>query len=199
MEIEFWWRQIFEILIIHEPSLGSLDVPQKIWARSVQPFWRLLDTNRQTPLCSPNINKQIVNIADENLSDYSFLSRYHYTKSKNYLKRRYRIRHWIPMFIGTPCIIPPWENHILLNKKTSSCSSFYLLLMTRTCHITLPKSLYFCNPKYFKLWIMLDQIILVWNIKGLHHQVVNIYEIQNLSSWQKLNSLIEIWLWILLD
>ena len=24
--------------------------------------------------------------------------------SKNYLKRRYRIRYWIPMFIGTPCI-----------------------------------------------------------------------------------------------
>ena len=35
----------------------------------------------------------IVNIADETLTDYSFLSRYHYTKSKNYLKRRYRIRH----------------------------------------------------------------------------------------------------------
>ena len=35
---------------------------------------------------------QIVNIADENLTDYSFLSRYHYTKSKNDLKRRYRIR-----------------------------------------------------------------------------------------------------------
>ena len=35
-------------------------------------------------------------------SDYSFLSRYHYTKSNNYLKRRYRIRHWIPMFIGHP-------------------------------------------------------------------------------------------------
>ena len=56
-----------------------------------------------TPICSQNINKQIVNIADNNLTDYSFLSRYHYTKSKNYLKRRYRIRHWIPMFIGTPC------------------------------------------------------------------------------------------------
>ena len=26
-----------------------------------------------------------------------------FTKSKNYLKRRYQIRHWIPMFIGTPC------------------------------------------------------------------------------------------------
>ena len=31
--------------------------------------------------------------ADKTLTDYSFLSRYHYTKSKNYLKRRYRIRH----------------------------------------------------------------------------------------------------------
>ena len=30
-----------------------------------------------------------------------FLSRHHYTKSKNYLKRRYRV----PMFIGTPCIL----------------------------------------------------------------------------------------------
>ena len=36
-----------------------------------------------------NINKQIVNISDENLMDYSFLKRYHYTKSKNYLRRRY--------------------------------------------------------------------------------------------------------------
>ena len=26
------------------------------------------------------------------------------------------------------------------------------------------------------------------NIKGLHHQVVNILELQNLSLWQKLNS-----------
>jgi len=39
----------------------------------------------------------------QTLTDYSFLSRYHYTKTKNYLKRRYRIRHWIPMFIETPC------------------------------------------------------------------------------------------------
>ena len=29
-----------------------------------------------------NINKQNVNIADKTLTDYSFLSRYHYTKSK---------------------------------------------------------------------------------------------------------------------
>ena len=37
--------------------------------------------------------QQNVNIADENLTDYSFISRYYYTKSKNYLKRRYRILH----------------------------------------------------------------------------------------------------------
>ena len=64
-----------------------------------------------TTVCSQNINKQIVNIADENLTDYSFLSRYH-SKSKNYLKRRYRIRHWITMFIGTPCM---WLILILQN------------------------------------------------------------------------------------
>ena len=33
-----------------------------------------------TTVCSQNINKQIVNIADENLTDYCFLSRFHYTK-----------------------------------------------------------------------------------------------------------------------
>jgi len=65
-----------------------------------------------TPLCSQNINKQNVNIADKTLKDYSFLSRYHYAKSKNYFKRRYRIRR-IPMFIGTPCISKytvMWQN-----------------------------------------------------------------------------------------
>ena len=64
-----------------------------------------------TTVCSQNINKQNVNIADETLTGYSFLSRYHYTKSKNYLKRRYRIRQWIPMFIRTPCIKLFLKNH----------------------------------------------------------------------------------------
>jgi len=36
-----------------------------------------------TTVCSQNINKQNVNIANETLTDCSFLSRYHYTKSKN--------------------------------------------------------------------------------------------------------------------
>ena len=34
--------------MIHKPSLEPLDVPQKIWARSVQPLRRLLYTNKQT-------------------------------------------------------------------------------------------------------------------------------------------------------
>ena len=38
----------FFILIIHKPSLGTCEVPEKFWAGSVQPFWRLLDTNKQT-------------------------------------------------------------------------------------------------------------------------------------------------------
>ena len=46
-----------------------------------------------TTVCSQNINKQIVDIADENLTKYSFRSSYRYTKIKNYLKRLYRIRH----------------------------------------------------------------------------------------------------------
>ena len=41
------------IFIIYKPSLWSRDVPQKIWARSFQPFWRLLDTNIQTD--KPNL------------------------------------------------------------------------------------------------------------------------------------------------
>ena len=68
-------------------------------------------------VCSQNRNKPNLNLADETHTDYSFLSRYHFTKSKNYLKRRYRIRHWIPMFIGTPCI-----KQIVL---TVACKSTY--------------------------------------------------------------------------
>jgi len=100
-----------------------------------------------TTVYSENINKQNMNIADETLTDYSFLRRYHYTKSKNYFKRRYRIRHWIPMFIGTPCILVfnicrnlnflflqidkyqrrilcnPWIPHFTLRKHTEICAS----------------------------------------------------------------------------
>ena len=68
-----------------------------------------------------NINKQNVNVADETLTDYSFLSSYHHTKSKSYLKRRYRIRHWIPMFIVTPCIPGITISILIFEKKILFC------------------------------------------------------------------------------
>ena len=43
----------FEDTIAHEPSLGSREVSPKSWARSIQPFWRSLDTNKQTNLNKP--------------------------------------------------------------------------------------------------------------------------------------------------
>ena len=61
----------------------------QVYSVCILPFFVLLSTT----VCSQNINKQNVNIADETISNYSFLSRYQYTKSRNYLKRRYRIRH----------------------------------------------------------------------------------------------------------
>ena len=37
----------FPILMFHKLSLESCEVPHKNWDRSVQPFWRFLDTNAQ--------------------------------------------------------------------------------------------------------------------------------------------------------
>ena len=51
---------------------------------------------------SQNINKQNVNIADETLTDYSFLSMYHYTKSKNYLKYDIEFVTEFPCLLGHP-------------------------------------------------------------------------------------------------
>ena len=57
-------RQIFAILTIHTPSLGSCEVPQQIWSRSVQPFWRISVTNKQTSkgvyfsVCSLGLGKK---------------------------------------------------------------------------------------------------------------------------------------------
>ena len=54
LEIEFYCRQIFEILIIHNPFLGSCEVAQYILARSFQPIWRLLETNKRTDTRTDN-------------------------------------------------------------------------------------------------------------------------------------------------
>ena len=41
--------------------------------------------------------------------------------------------------------------------------------------------------RYFKLWILLDQIIWVWNIKGLQHRVLKILKFKYLILFQRLN------------
>ena len=40
--------------------------------------------------------------------------------------------------------------------------------------------------RYFKLWIMLDKINQVWNIKGSHQPVAELKGSANLGFWQKL-------------
>ena len=42
--------------------------------------------------------------------------------------------------------------------------------------------------RYFKLWILLDQIIWVWNIKGLQPRVIKILRFKYLILFQRLNS-----------
>ena len=41
--------------------------------------------------------------------------------------------------------------------------------------------------RYFKLWILLDQIIWVWNIKDLQHRVLKILKFKYLILFQRLN------------
>ena len=54
------------------------------------------------------------------------------------------------------------------------------------CH-----KLWFSNVadlRYFKLWILLDQLIWVWNIKGLQHRALKILRFKCLILFQRLNS-----------
>ena len=53
-KVKSFWLQLFVVLSIHNPFLGSLEVPHKIWNQSVQPFWRVFYTNRQTKIERPS-------------------------------------------------------------------------------------------------------------------------------------------------
>ena len=55
-----------------------------------------------TTVCSQNINKQNENIADETHTDYSFLSRFHYPKSKVHLKDDFEFATEFPCLLGHP-------------------------------------------------------------------------------------------------
>ena len=54
-----------------------------------------------------------MNIADGTLTDYSFLSRYHYTKSKNYIKDDIEFITEFPCLLGHPVLQKTQRNHEL--------------------------------------------------------------------------------------
>ena len=54
--------------------------------------------------CMQSKHKQTVNIAYETLTDYSFLSRHHYIKSKNYLKDDIEFVTEFPCLLGYPVL-----------------------------------------------------------------------------------------------
>ena len=62
LQIIFCWRQNPKILNICNPSLGTCEVPHKIWARSAQPFWRLLDTRQAKDIYKLNLWYQYQNL-----------------------------------------------------------------------------------------------------------------------------------------
>ena len=71
-------------------------------------------------------HKQIVNIADENLMDYSFLrilSRYHSTKSKNYLKDD------IEFVTEFPCLLEHPVFKIIFDIYSSTCRSLKTIII----------------------------------------------------------------------
>ena len=126
-----------------------------------------------------------MNIADETLTDYSFLSRYHHTKSKNYLKRQYRIRHWIPMSIGTPCIK---LGFILLFAETQVLNSLELFANKKQDEIA--GKLW--NVSFLLSWIsILDLIFLMIHFpQNLNSARFKTHKLPNPSLNQNVNSLI---------
>ena len=110
-------------------------------------------------VCSQNINKQIVNIAEENLTDFSFLSRYHYTKSRNYLKRRYLNRH--------SCLLghPVWSIlHLTKEEKDDIILSIWCCYKANRFFKTLVKSLARGNGSFHTAQL-LCLMQGVWNIR----------------------------------
>ena len=100
-----------------------------------------------TTVCSQNINKQNVNIADETFTDYSFLSRYHYTKSKDDIE-------FVTEF---PCLLGHPVDRCLIGFSLCRLSFFFYRHFNKQTKILLG----------FKKW-MLFVLILNCNMKPCH-------------------------------
>jgi len=80
------------------------------------------------------------------------------TKLKNYLKRRYRNRHSIPMFIGSPCIICDVRDFVLTRN--------YISLLNISCFgVVLPE------PRFIRTTSNGLNIIVQINIKRIIEKV----------------------------
>ena len=120
----------FDIFIIHKPSLGSSEVPQKIWARLAQPFWRLLDTNKSSNWQAKYMYRY------KPKTDAHF-----YIKNQNKTSHHPKIifiqknldffpnlfEHWFPHF-STQL----WRDFMLLNFRVSN-RNFALRAIVRNC------------------------------------------------------------------
>ena len=77
-----------------------------------------------------------------------------------------------------------WDS--IKNELYAPCSLSidFVLLLQRNWVILIPISLQpdFFDLKYFKLLLLLNKIISVWKIKGLHHQVSKIYKLEILAN-----------------
>ena len=120
--------------MIHKPFLESLDVPQKIWAWSVHPFWRLLDTNRQTD--KPNLYIDCFDPLLRYATDWRIMFEFQETilifpvdifisvlqlqlDSQNKLFRKYKMSENIDIFLKFTCLrIPAPPLILLLSIKT---------------------------------------------------------------------------------
>ena len=137
MEANFWKFDH------HRPSLRSRDVPQKIWARSVKPFWRLLDTNKQTPRQAKFIYRLTYCNSDE--IQVFFIKT---IKSRYICKRMFlslKKEDWLPcvtIFL-TPRNKERWKNN--------DCLSFSgLVLKYNKINYLCPVSCVLCPPFYYK-------------------------------------------------
>ena len=73
----------------------------------------------------------------------------------------------LPSEWGTIQMARSKVRHFIKNKKIESLTnSDFLIPLSLQPNVV--------DPRYFKLWIMMDQIIKVWNIKGLRHLVLDI-------------------------
>ena len=93
----------------------------------------------------------------------------------NYLKRQYRIRHWIPMFIGTLCIkiqirksLQPDGVHILnfrlfditkfIDLKSDSFPKNYFSVCIKNCYYIVSSPMYLGSHQIYKIFNIIAEI-----------------------------------------